>query len=103
MYIVGLRLYSLYFQTLNAKKTLSPDAVVIICKNMAAYMEHLPLEASPPQPGSPWLPLLTQMEIFFRRVVLLLPTMDDILAPVVVMSSIFKFPGIASCKVCSLH
>lgn len=89
----------IYFQTLNTKKTLSPDAMVVICKNMAAYMEHLPLEVGPVQPGSPWLTLLAQMELFFRRIVLLLPTMDDVLAPITVMSSIFKFPGISSCKV----
>ncbi|KAK6640822.1 hypothetical protein RUM44_012519 [Polyplax serrata] len=88
----------LLLETLNAKKTLAPDTVVVICKNMSAYMENLPLEVGPVQPGSPWLTLLAQMELFFRRLVLLLPSMDDVLAPLAVVTSVFKCPGISSCK-----
>lgn len=78
---------------------MAPDTVIIICKNVSAYMENLPLEVGPVQPGSPWLTLLAQIELFLRRIVLILPSMDDVLAPLAVMASVFKCPGISSCKV----
>lgn len=88
------------FQTLNSKKILPIDILPTVLDNMACYMNCLPLEAAL-GPNTPmWSTVLQQLEIFFRKIILLLNILDYISPLLNIMASVFKTPLISQFKVC---
>ena len=66
---------------------------------MAYYLECLPLETSV-GPNSPlWSNVLQQLEIFFRRIIFLLHTLDNLSPLLKIMTVVFKIPLIVQYKV----
>lgn len=86
-------------QTLNSKKSLPVGKLSTILHNVASYLDCLPLEAGLGPGIITWSGLLSQFEGFFRKLVMLLPTIDDITPAHRIMISIMKVPGIQQSKV----
>lgn len=89
----------LLLETLNGKKALPIDHLPIILHNIACYLDCLPLEAGLGPGATTWSGLLTQFDGFFRRLILLLSSIDDTTALLRIMISILKVPGIQQTKV----
>ena len=62
----------LLLESLNEEKQLISNQVGLMLPNMACYMECLPLDTC----GAPCTALLGQMEIFFTRLILILPSLS---------------------------
>ncbi|XP_021924860.1 protein unc-79 homolog isoform X4 [Zootermopsis nevadensis] len=88
----------LLLEGLNSKKSLPGEMLSVVLPNMACYLDCLPLEAGLGPGSTTWSALLTQLEILFRRLVLLLSTLDDIEPLLRIMVSVLKVPGISACK-----
>lgn len=87
------------FQTLNSKKILPIDILPTVLQNMACYLNCLPLEAAV-GPNTPmWSTVLQQLEILYRKIILLLNILEDITPLLKIMSSVFKTPLISQFKV----
>ncbi|XP_034946562.1 protein unc-79 homolog isoform X2 [Chelonus insularis] len=85
-------------ETLNGKKSLPVDHLPIILHNIACYLDCLPLEAGLGPGATTWSGLLTQFDGFFRRLILLLSSIDDTTPLLRIMISILKVPGIQQSK-----
>lgn len=70
-----------------------------ILQNMACYLECLPLEAAAGPTTSTWSAVLQQLEILYRRILLLLNTIDDIAPLLKIMICVFKIPTVSQHKV----
>jgi len=89
----------LLLEVLNSKKSLPGEMLSLVLPNMACYLDCLPLEASLGTASITWSALLTQLEILFRHLVLLLSTLDDVEPLLRIMVSVLKVPGIFVYKV----
>ncbi|XP_017778696.1 PREDICTED: protein unc-79 homolog [Nicrophorus vespilloides] len=88
----------LLLETLNSKKTLPVESMPIILENMACYLDCLPLEAALGPTSPIWNNVLQQLEILFRKLILLLNTVEDIMPLLRIMITIFKIPVISQYK-----
>lgn len=88
----------LLLETLNNKKSLPVDNLPTILHNIACYLDCLPLEAGLGPGATTWGGLLAQFESFFRRLILLLPSIEDTTSLLRIMISILKVPGIQQTK-----
>ncbi|XP_067215729.1 protein unc-79 homolog isoform X2 [Linepithema humile] len=88
----------LLLETLNMKKSLPLERLPIILYNIACYLDCLPLEAGLGPGATTWSGLLVQFDGLFRRLVLLLPSIEDITPLLRIMISILKVPGIQQSK-----
>lgn len=66
---------------------------------MACYFDCLPIEAGLGSSTPLWNPLLSQLEILFRRTVFLLNQLDDVVPLLRIMVSVLKISVIAQYKV----
>jgi hypothetical protein len=89
----------LLLEGLNSKKSLPAEMLSLVLPNMACYLDCLPLEAGLGPGSTTWSALLTQLEIFFRRLVFLVSTIDDVEPLLRIMVSVLKVPGISAYKV----
>lgn len=89
----------LLLEALNSKKSLPGEMLSLVLPNMACYLDCLPLEAGLGPASTTWSALLTQLEILFRHLVLLLSTLDDVEPLLRIMVSVLKVPGIFAYKV----
>lgn len=81
------------------KKSLPLERLPIILYNIACYLDCLPLEAGLGPAAATWSGLLAQFDGLFRRLVLMLPSIEDITPLLRIMISILKVPGIQQSKV----
>ncbi|XP_015191031.1 PREDICTED: protein unc-79 homolog isoform X6 [Polistes dominula] len=88
----------LLLETLNVKKTLPVERLPIILHNIACYLDCLPLEAGLGPGAATWSGLLTQFDGLFRRLVLMLSSIEDTLPLLRIMISVLKVPGIQQSK-----
>ncbi|KAG7202977.1 hypothetical protein KM043_010111 [Ampulex compressa] len=88
----------LLLETLNAKKSLPLERLPIILYNIACYFDSLPLEAGLGPGAATWSGLLAQFDGLFRRLVLMLSSIEDITPLLRIMISILKVPGIQQSK-----
>ncbi|XP_069685618.1 protein unc-79 homolog isoform X4 [Periplaneta americana] len=88
----------LLLEGLNSKKSLPTEMLTVVLPNMACYLDCLPLEAGLGPGSTTWSALLTQLEILFRRLVLLLSTIEDVEPLLRIMVSVLKVPGISAYK-----
>lgn len=86
-------------QTLNMKKSLPLERLPIILYNIACYLDCLPLEAGLGPGAATWSGLLAQFDGLFRRLVLMLSSIEDITPLLRIIISILKVPGIQQSKV----
>jgi len=89
----------LLLEALNSKKSLPGEMLSLVLPNMACYLDCLPLETGVGPASITWSALLTQLEILFRHLVLLLSTLDDVEPLLRIMVSVLKVPGIFVFKV----
>ncbi|XP_074099660.1 UNC-79 domain-containing protein isoform X1 [Cotesia typhae] len=88
----------LLLETLNNKKSLPVENLPTILHNIACYLDCLPLEAGLGPGATTWGGLLAQFESFFRRLILLLPSIENTTSLLRIMISILKVPGIQQTK-----
>jgi len=83
-------------QGVNDIKTMSNDELSNLLVNLATYLDCIVLENSSPA----WPAILSQFDIFFRRLLLMISSnsfeMDSVLK---MMIGVLKIPGLASAKV----
>ncbi|CAI9733136.1 QUALITY PROTEIN: unc-79 homolog [Octopus vulgaris] len=84
----------LLLEGLNNKKTLPSENIMLLLSNLATYLNCIPLETSSPL----WPNILTQFEIFFRHLPLVLPNPCDTTSILRIMISILKIPGITNVR-----
>lgn len=89
----------LIFQALNAKKSLPMERLPTILYNIACYLDCLPLEAGLGPGAATWSGLLTQFDGLFRRLVLMLSSIEDTTSLLRIMISLLKVPSIQQSKV----
>ncbi|XP_034177759.2 UNC-79 domain-containing protein [Osmia lignaria lignaria] len=88
----------LLLETLNTKKSLPVERLPIILYNIACYLDCLPLEAGLGPGATTWSGLLTQFDGLFRRLVLMLSSIEDTTPLLRIMISLLKVPGIQQSK-----
>ncbi|CAL7949507.1 unnamed protein product [Xylocopa violacea] len=88
----------LLLEALNAKKSLPIERLPIILFNIACYLDCLPLEAGLGPGAATWSGLLTQFDSLFRRLVLMLSSIEDTTPLLRIMISLLKVPGIQQAK-----
>ncbi|XP_052119474.1 protein unc-79 homolog isoform X4 [Frankliniella occidentalis] len=76
---------------LNSRKTLANDVMPIVLRNMACYLDCLPMDAGL---GA----ILAQLEVLFRRLALQLQSMESVTPLLRIMISVLRIQGIASYK-----
>lgn len=79
------------------------ERLPIILHNIACYLDCLPLEAGLGPGAATWSGLLTQFDGLFRRLVLMLSSIEDSLPLLRIMISVLKVPGIQQSKVILYH
>ncbi|XP_058797132.1 protein unc-79 homolog, partial [Phymastichus coffea] len=80
-------------ESLIAKKNLPNENLTTILSNISNYLECLPLEAGLGSGTSTWSGLLIQFEGLFRRLVIVLPALNNFTPLLKIMISILKVPG----------
>ncbi|XP_076392326.1 UNC-79 domain-containing protein isoform X3 [Megachile rotundata] len=88
----------LLLEALNAKKSLPVERLPIILYNIACYLDCLPLEAGLGPGAATWSGLLAQFDGLFRRLVLMLSSIEDTTSLLRIMISLLKVPGIQQSK-----
>lgn len=78
-----------------SKKTLPVNTLPIILENIACYLNCLPLEAALGLSSPLWGNVLQQLENFYRRIIFVLNTLDNITPLIKIMITIFKMPMIS--------
>ncbi|XP_006613744.1 protein unc-79 homolog isoform X3 [Apis dorsata] len=84
----------LLLEALNAKKSLPMERLPIILFNIACYLDCLPLETGLSPGATTWSGLLAQFDGLFRRLVLMLSSIEDTTPLLRIMISLLKVPGI---------
>lgn len=84
----------LLLEGFNNKKNFPSENIMLLLSNLATYMNCIPLETSSPL----WPNILTQFEIFFRHLPLVLPNPCDTTSLLSIMISILKIPGITNVR-----
>lgn len=75
------------------------DIIPLILRNMAIYLDCLPVDVGSGTTINMWTTLLTQVEIFFRRIVLILVSLTDLIPLLRIMIAILKMPNASQFKV----
>ncbi|XP_076235457.1 UNC-79 domain-containing protein [Calliopsis andreniformis] len=88
----------LLLEALNTKKSLPMERLPVILFNIACYLDCLPLEAGLGPGATTWSGLLAQFDNLFRRLVLLLSSIEDTTPLLRIMISLLKVPGIQQSK-----
>ncbi|XP_043258139.1 protein unc-79 homolog [Colletes gigas] len=88
----------LVLEALNAKKSLPTERLPVILYNIACYLDCLPLEAGLGPGATTWNGLLAQFDSLFRRLVLMLSSIEDTTPLLRIMISLLKVPGIQQSK-----
>ncbi|KZC06519.1 Protein unc-79 like protein [Dufourea novaeangliae] len=88
----------LLLETLNVKKSLPTERLPVILYNIACYLDCLPLEAGLGPGATTWSGLLAQFDNLFRRLVLMLSSIEDTTPLLRIMISLLKVPGIQQSK-----
>ncbi|KAK9304372.1 hypothetical protein QLX08_004330 [Tetragonisca angustula] len=88
----------LLLEALNAKKSLPVERLSTILFNIACYLDCLPLEAGLGPGATTWIGLLAQFDTLFRRLVLMLSSIEDATSLLRIMISLLKVPGIQQSK-----
>ncbi|CAK9822552.1 Protein unc-79 homolog [Anthophora retusa] len=88
----------LLLEALNAKKSLPTERLSIILYNIACYLDCLPLEAGLGPGATTWSGLLAQFDGLFRRLVLMLSSIEDTTPLLRIMISLLKVSGIQQSK-----
>ena len=95
LYRFMICIMSKHFQGVNEIKNLTSEQITNIVSNLACYLDCIGLETASPI----WSNILTQFEIFFRRLLALLPNPCDIGPVLNIMVSVLKIPGLTAVKV----
>uniref|UniRef100_A0A1B6C403 Protein unc-79 homolog n=1 Tax=Clastoptera arizonana TaxID=38151 RepID=A0A1B6C403_9HEMI len=88
----------LLLEGLNSKKSLPLDILPVVLHNVACYLDCLPLEAGLGPGSGTWSGLLTQLELLFRRITLVLNSLNDVTPLLRIMISVLRVPGVSACK-----
>lgn len=81
----------LLMDSLNNKKTL-PIELSIIIRNLSEYLQSIPIDTlSTP---TIWTSAIQGIESLFRRIVFILPSMEEIESLLSIMMSVFKMPAL---------
>lgn len=75
------------------------ERLPVILFNIACYLDCLPLEAGLGPGATTWSGLLAQFDGLFRRLVLMLSSIEDTTPLLRIMISLLKVPGIQQSKV----
>jgi hypothetical protein len=90
-------LYFLSFsaaQGVNDQKTIAPEQMMQTVANLSVFLDYVGLETSSPA----WNNILLQLDIFFRRLPLLVPPQCDMEHVLKIIISTLKIPGLSSVK-----
>ncbi|XP_078033882.1 UNC-79 domain-containing protein [Augochlora pura] len=88
----------LLLEALNAKKSLPTERLPVILYNIASYLDCLPLEAGLGPGATTWSGLLAQFDNLFRRLTLMLSSIEDTTPLLRTIISLLKVPGIQQSK-----
>ncbi|XP_064602074.1 protein unc-79 homolog isoform X2 [Liolophura sinensis] len=77
---------------LNSKKNLPTEGIVLLLNNVSTYINCITLESNSPV----WNNILIQFDIFFRRLVTVLPNPCDMTSSMKIMIAVLKVPGVAN-------
>ena len=86
--------------TLNSKKTLPLDTLHISLRNMAEYMQCVPMDAGIGQ--SFWSQVVQGIEALFRRLILVLSNMEEPDYMLDIMVCVLKIPGVSKVQLSEL-
>src|SRR6218665_3264595 len=84
----------LFVQGVNETKTITSEQLNNIVTNLATFMDYIILENSSPA----WTGILSQFDIFFRRLPALLQSPCDMDPILKIMISVLRIPSIVSAK-----
>uniref|UniRef100_A0A182SY25 Uncharacterized protein n=1 Tax=Anopheles maculatus TaxID=74869 RepID=A0A182SY25_9DIPT len=79
-------------ETLNAKKTLPIDLLPIIFRNLAEYLQCVPIDCIA---GSVWLPVIQALDSLLRRVILILGNVSGSEHLLDIMVALLKVPQLS--------
>uniref|UniRef100_A0A182J4T6 Protein unc-79 homolog n=2 Tax=Anopheles atroparvus TaxID=41427 RepID=A0A182J4T6_ANOAO len=79
-------------ETLNAKKTLPVDLLPVIFRNLAEYLQSVPVDCIA---GSVWSPVIQALDSLLRRVILILSNMSGAEHLLEIMVSLLKVPQLS--------
>ncbi|XP_058465419.1 protein unc-79 homolog isoform X4 [Malaya genurostris] len=79
----------LLVETLNSKKSLPVDILPIILRNLSEYLQCVSIDAIG---GTIWSTVVQGIDCLFRRIVFILPSLDDAGNLLNIMTSILKVP-----------
>uniref|UniRef100_A0A8D8RWG0 Protein unc-79 homolog n=1 Tax=Cacopsylla melanoneura TaxID=428564 RepID=A0A8D8RWG0_9HEMI len=85
-------------ENLNSRKSVSTEKLVTILDNIACYMDFLPIEAGLGPGAISWQSVLTQLETFFRNIISIISTFDNVTSFFRIMISILRVPAVTTCK-----
>lgn len=88
----------LLLETLNSKKTLPVETLPTILENVSCYLSCLPIEAALGPTSPLWSNVLQQLETFYRRILFLLSTIEDLSPLLKIMITVLKLPIISQHK-----
>lgn len=88
----------LLLENINSRKTLPTESLVTILDNIACYMDFLPIEAGLGPGAVSWASVLTQLEIFFRNIISIISTFENVTPFFRIMISILRVPAVTTCK-----
>lgn len=81
------------WQGLNERKNLSQDTIMTTLSNLSTYLSCVSLESSVPM----WTSILTQFDIFFRRLPIVLPNpcnMEPILTIIATLLKVYVITNV---------
>lgn len=78
-------------ETLNGKKNLPVDVLPIIIRNLSEYLHAVPGDSVV---HKDWVTAVQGIEQLFRRIILILPSLDEAEHLLTIMASILRVPGI---------
>ncbi|KAI5736841.1 hypothetical protein M8J76_007669 [Diaphorina citri] len=87
-------------ENMNSRKALPADNVVTIIDNIACYMDFLPIEAGLGSGSISWASVLTQLDIFFRSIIPIISTFDNLTPFFRIMISILRVPTVSTVTTC---
>uniref|UniRef100_A0A182PPV4 Uncharacterized protein n=1 Tax=Anopheles epiroticus TaxID=199890 RepID=A0A182PPV4_9DIPT len=79
-------------ETLNAKKTLPIDLLPVIFRNLAEYLQCVPIDCIA---GSVWLPVIQALDSLLRRVILILGSISGSEHLLDIMVAVLKVPQLS--------
>lgn len=80
----------LLMESLNNKKTLPPDMTTIL-RNLCEYLQCIPIDTFS---AAIWSAAVQGIDSLFRRIVFILPTLDESESLLGIMVSVLKMPGL---------